>query len=165
MSAHTQIGAFAARCEKQRARVQTAAFFVVLSRFAWPGLAAVLAVLVTLKLFHLNSPLLIAAPVVWLVVSLVVAISRRQQWFVPGWKVPAFVDRNSGAKGRLMQAVETGHGDAEIPEAAERVLVGHSGMVLTVAITPDGKSAVSGSYDNTLRVWDLASGEELYKLK
>jgi WD40 repeat protein len=30
-----------------------------------------------------------------------------------------------------------------------------------VAITPDGRRAVSASRDNTLRVWDLESGKEL----
>jgi len=27
-----------------------------------------------------------------------------------------------------------------------------------VAITPDGRQAVSGAWDETLKVWDLASG-------
>jgi len=35
----------------------------------------------------------------------------------------------------------------------------HTGYVNTVAITPDGKTAVSGSDDTTLRVWDLISGK------
>jgi WD40 repeat protein len=33
-----------------------------------------------------------------------------------------------------------------------------------VAITPDGRHAVSASYDYTLRVWDLESGKELASL-
>ena len=33
--------------------------------------------------------------------------------------------------------------------------------VTAVAITPDGRHAVSASRDNTLRVWDLESGKEL----
>ena len=35
---------------------------------------------------------------------------------------------------------------------------GHSGSVWSCAISPDGKSVVSGSSDNTLKVWDVASG-------
>jgi WD40 repeat protein len=31
-----------------------------------------------------------------------------------------------------------------------------------VALTPDGKRAVSASWDQTLKVWDLASGRELH---
>jgi WD40 repeat protein len=38
-----------------------------------------------------------------------------------------------------------------------RTLEGHSGSVKAVAVTPDGKLAVSASYDNTLKVWDLES--------
>jgi WD40 repeat protein len=42
--------------------------------------------------------------------------------------------------------------------------VGHSGVVNAVAISPDGGKAVSGSYDETLKVWDLSSGRELNTL-
>ncbi|MGC2513114.1 MAG: hypothetical protein WA383_01235, partial [Terriglobales bacterium] len=39
-----------------------------------------------------------------------------------------------------------------------RVLEGHTGWVYAVALTADGKRAVSGSRDKTLRVWDLKFG-------
>jgi len=42
---------------------------------------------------------------------------------------------------------------------------GHTGSVNTVAVTPDGTRAVSGSDDETLRVWDLSFGEEVATLK
>ena len=42
-----------------------------------------------------------------------------------------------------------------------RTLAGHSGPVQAVAVTPDGRRAVSGSDDATLRLWDLESGREL----
>jgi WD40 repeat protein len=42
-----------------------------------------------------------------------------------------------------------------------RRLEGHSRSVNGVAITPDGRPAVSASEDHTLRVWDLESGKEL----
>ena len=40
-----------------------------------------------------------------------------------------------------------------------RVLEGHSAGVRAVAVTADGRTAVSGSDDKTVRVWDLASGQ------
>jgi TIR domain/APAF-1 helical domain/WD domain, G-beta repeat len=46
-----------------------------------------------------------------------------------------------------------------------RTLEGHSSSVRGVAITADGRRAVSASYDNTLRVWDLESGKELALLE
>ncbi|MCT7963375.1 NB-ARC domain-containing protein, partial [Laspinema sp. D1] len=45
-----------------------------------------------------------------------------------------------------------------------RTLTGHSWSVQAVAITPDGKQAVSASSDKTLKLWDLATGSELATL-
>jgi len=45
-----------------------------------------------------------------------------------------------------------------------RTLTGHTNSVNAVAISPDGKFAVSASDDSTLKVWDLASGQELKTL-
>jgi WD40 repeat protein len=39
----------------------------------------------------------------------------------------------------------------------ERTLRGHAGQVNAVAVTPDGKTAVSAANDRTLRVWDIAA--------
>lgn len=38
---------------------------------------------------------------------------------------------------------------------------GHSRSVNAVAITPDGKRVISASYDNTLKLWNLETGEEI----
>ncbi|MEX0713409.1 MAG: WD40 repeat domain-containing protein [Pirellulales bacterium] len=38
-------------------------------------------------------------------------------------------------------------------------LKGHSGLVLSVDFNHDGTRIVSGSYDNTLKVWDASSGQ------
>ena len=35
---------------------------------------------------------------------------------------------------------------------------GHSNVVTSVAVSPDGKTVLSGSQDSTVRMWDLASG-------
>ena len=39
--------------------------------------------------------------------------------------------------------------------------LGHSSYIESVAITPDGKYIVSGSRDNTIKLWDIKSGEEI----
>jgi WD40 repeat protein len=41
----------------------------------------------------------------------------------------------------------------------------HSDSVNAVALSPDGRRAVSGSHDTTLKVWDLERGRELRKLE
>ena len=47
----------------------------------------------------------------------------------------------------------------------ERKLVRHDDWVTSVAITPDGTRAVSGSADTMIRIWDLESGQCLKRLK
>jgi WD40 repeat protein len=46
-----------------------------------------------------------------------------------------------------------------------RTLTGHTRPVTSVAVIPDGKQIISSSWDNTLKVWDLETGEELFTLK
>jgi WD40 repeat protein len=41
----------------------------------------------------------------------------------------------------------------------ERKLTGHTNWVNSVAVSPDGKWAASGSWDNTVKIWDLDTGE------
>ena len=41
-------------------------------------------------------------------------------------------------------------------------LEGHGAGVRAVAVTPDGRRAVSGSDDRTLKVWDLEQGALLH---
>ena len=43
-------------------------------------------------------------------------------------------------------------------DQAPMVLKGHNGSVWGVAVTPDGKTVVSGSADKTVKVWDLETG-------
>lgn len=45
-----------------------------------------------------------------------------------------------------------------------RTLDGHSSWIMGVALTPDGRRAVSASEDSTLRVWDLESGKEVLRM-
>ena len=44
-------------------------------------------------------------------------------------------------------------------------LVGHSDYVLSVTFSPDGKRIVSGSYDHTIRIWDLELKQMIWDLE
>ncbi|WP_425475835.1 protein kinase domain-containing protein [Fischerella sp. JS2] len=46
----------------------------------------------------------------------------------------------------------------------KRTLTGHSGSVISVAISPDGKTLASGSNDKTIKLWNLATGEQIRTL-
>ena len=48
---------------------------------------------------------------------------------------------------------------AEPLAVLERKLTGHEDWVNSVAVSPDGTWAVSGSSDKTIKIWDLESGE------
>ncbi|WP_437839851.1 AAA family ATPase [Sorangium sp. So ce1153] len=50
-------------------------------------------------------------------------------------------------------------------EALLRILEGHANSVQGVAVTSDGRFAVSASTDKTLKVWDLATGQLLRTLE
>jgi WD40 repeat protein len=66
----------------------------------------------------------------------------------------AFADRSReiGGKFRLETVCEL------------HTLAGHTDWVSAVAVTPDGRRAVSASKDPTLKVWDLETGCELHTL-
>ncbi|MHC4405351.1 MAG: WD40 repeat domain-containing serine/threonine protein kinase, partial [Planctomycetota bacterium] len=42
---------------------------------------------------------------------------------------------------------------------------GHTGIVERVALSPDGRRALTASYDRTVRLWDVESGEEICCLR
>jgi WD domain, G-beta repeat len=42
-----------------------------------------------------------------------------------------------------------------------RTFTGHSNPVTSVAFSPDGRTVLSGSFDRTLELWDVATGEAL----
>jgi WD40 repeat protein len=53
---------------------------------------------------------------------------------------------------------------AKVYDIAKRLelfeLKGHKGQVWAVAVSPDGESIATGSWDETVRLWDLHSGRE-----
>ena len=50
-------------------------------------------------------------------------------------------------------------GGVEPTGECRQTLAGHTDAVLSVAVSSDGTTAVSGSADKTVRVWDLTTGE------
>jgi WD40 repeat protein len=46
-----------------------------------------------------------------------------------------------------------------------RPFQGHTARVQSIAFTPDGRRALSGSADRTMRLWDVESGKELRRFK
>ncbi|KAJ6559983.1 hypothetical protein B0H19DRAFT_1375904 [Mycena capillaripes] len=59
----------------------------------------------------------------------------------------------------------TSRPDADITDgdwlSLQKKLTGHSNGVLSVAFSPDGRRIVSGSFDNTIRIWDSETGAAL----
>ncbi len=52
-------------------------------------------------------------------------------------------------------AKKKGGSDEENSATGSRVLLGHTYRIWSVAISPDGRWLVTGSQDNTARLWDL----------
>ena len=44
---------------------------------------------------------------------------------------------------------------------AGAVFRGHRDWVTSATVSPDGRSVVTASFDSTLRVWDMATGDQL----
>ena len=51
------------------------------------------------------------------------------------------------------------------PENTSRTLEGHTRNVNSVAFSPDGRTIVSGSSDDTLRIWDAITGKHMQTLE
>jgi WD40 repeat protein len=63
--------------------------------------------------------------------------------------------------------VPSGDADADVrrrPTAPEIVLRGHRAEVVGLALSPAGGVAATSSWDQTMRLWELADGQELVRL-
>ncbi|TBR57420.1 hypothetical protein B4U84_15530 [Westiellopsis prolifica IICB1] len=49
--------------------------------------------------------------------------------------------------------------------ALAKTFKGHSDLVRSVAFSPDGKTLASGSYDSTIKIWNVTTGQEITTLK
>jgi WD40 repeat protein len=75
--------------------------------------------------------------------------TRRGEWLV--WFLVAALGFSALAGRHPLSAQE--------PKEQTR-FAGHTAVVSSVAVTPDGKTLASGSYDKTVKLWDLATGDE-----
>ena len=69
------------------------------------------------------------------------------------------------AQGSCQEATTRPYELWDVAQAATvRTLTGHASWVWSVAVAPDGRTALTGSDDRTVRLWDLASGVTIHLL-
>jgi WD40 repeat protein len=69
----------------------------------------------------------------------------------------------SGGQELVDDGRQSGYGVAKLWDAIihqEKVTLGHEQMVSAAAFSPSGRTLVTASWDQTVRVWDVATGEE-----
>jgi WD40 repeat protein len=73
------------------------------------------------------------------------------------WEKMSFIGDNM-IEGVYSKLILKGRPKGLIYFFQKKILEGHTKRVETVCLTPDGRCAVSGSWDQTLRVWDIETG-------
>jgi WD40 repeat protein len=82
-------------------------------------------------------------------------VSGGRPAFLPTFDPTLFLTTSTSGE-VLLRAVEEGE--------PKRVYRGHTGVILAVAVSPDGKRAVTGGEDGVARVWDLTGSAESSEL-
>ena len=99
----------------------------------------------------------------WVIPGIVVILGfYLNQIYVDSVQPPAISTREETAEDFSQETISTHPKDITL----DRTIKGHSGWVKSVvAMSPDGQTIVSGSGDNTIKVWNLDTGELLHTLE
>jgi tetratricopeptide (TPR) repeat protein len=76
---------------------------------------------------------------------------RKQEW----WRLPPGEQRSAEERPAASPAARP-----LVAPGGELRLAGHTDWVLSVSFSPDGRRLLTGSKDKTVRLWDVATGEE-----
>jgi WD40 repeat protein len=90
-----------------------------------------------------------------------VAVSVRLVGLSAGDRQAGIIITAPGAQGSPVRVVVT----LRVKSRLVRTLTGHTGNVRSVAFSPDGRLLASGSNDNMIKLWEVASGRELHTLR
>jgi WD40 repeat protein/putative methionine-R-sulfoxide reductase with GAF domain len=86
-------------------------------------------------------------------------VARLEAFPIPASDVSVMVPLVAGTP--AIPALVTSTRNAEPDFMLERSLKGHSGWVTTIAFSPDGKRLASGSWDQTVKLWEPSTGQQL----
>ncbi|MCP4699515.1 MAG: hypothetical protein GY862_22105 [Gammaproteobacteria bacterium] len=98
------------RCKRRRLLTQFVNGFKNFSRMVQPGLALILSLLILANAVNIPHMIILPAIPAWIAICLARAAYCRERWNIPKWRLPAYLDRHSGANGALMRFFETGAG-------------------------------------------------------